>query len=122
MSVKDEINKLKKEIERHNFLYHSENNPEISDAEYDALYQRLKSLESDQVVSEDSPTKTVGAKPSKGFEKHTHLKPMLSLSNVFNDEEFNKFEERILKRVNVDEVVYAVEPKFDGIGISLTYE
>ena len=65
MSVKDEINKLKKEIERHNFLYHSENNPEISDAEYDALYQRLKSLESDQVVSEDSPTKTVGSKPSK---------------------------------------------------------
>ena len=47
MSVKDEINKLKEEIERHNFLYHSENNPEISDAEYDALYQRLKSLESD---------------------------------------------------------------------------
>ena len=122
MSVKDEINKLKKEIERHNFLYHSENNPEISDAEYDALYQRLKSLESDQVVSEDSPTKTVGAKPSKGFEKHTHLKPMLSLSNVFNDEEFNKFEERILKRIQVDKVIYAVEPKFDGIGISLTYE
>ena len=122
MSVKDEINKLKKEIERHNFLYHSENNPEISDAEYDALYQRLKSLESDQVVSEDSPTKTVGAKPSKGFEKHTHLKPMLSLSNVFSDEEFNKFEERILKRIQVDKVIYAVEPKFDGIGISLTYE
>ena len=99
MSVKDEINKLKEEIETAQFLYHSENNPEISDAEYDALYQRLKSLESDQVVSEDSPTKTVGSKPSKGFEKHTHLKPMLSLTNVFNDEEFNKFEERILKRI-----------------------
>ncbi len=122
MSVKDEINKLKKEIERHNFLYHSENNPEISDAEYDALYQRLKLLEVDQGESEDSPTKKVGSKPSKGFEKHTHLKPMLSLSNVFNEEEFNKFEERILKRINVDTVIYAVEPKFDGIGISLTYE
>ena len=122
MSAKDEINKLKKEIERHNFLYHSENNPEISDAEYDALYQRLKSLESDLSSSEDSPTKTVGSKPSKGFVKHTHLKPMLSLSNVFNEEEFNKFEERILKRANIDKVIYAVEPKFDGIGISLTYE
>ena len=122
MSVKDEINKLKEEIERHNFLYHSENNPEISDAEYDALYQRLKSLEAVQGRSEDSPTKNVGSKPSKGFEKHTHLKPMLSLTNVFNQEEFNKFEERILKRINVDTVIYAVEPKFDGIGISLTYE
>ena len=122
MSVKDEINKLKEEIERHNFLYHSENNPEISDAEYDALYQRLKSLEAVHGRSEDSPTKNVGAKPSKGFEKHTHLKPMLSLTNVFNQEEFNKFEERILKRINVDTVIYAVEPKFDGIGISLTYE
>ena len=122
MSAKDEINKLKKEIERHNFLYHSENNPEISDAEYDALYQRLKSLESNLSSSEDSPTKTVGSKPSKGFVKHTHLKPMLSLSNVFNEEEFNKFEERILKRANIDKVIYAVEPKFDGIGISLTYE
>ena len=122
MSTEDEINKLKKEIERHNFLYHSKNNPEISDAEYDALYQRLKSLESNLRSSEDSPTKTVGSKPSKGFVKHTHLKPMLSLSNVFNEEEFNKFEERILKRANIDKVIYAVEPKFDGIGISLTYE
>ena len=122
MSAKDEINKLKKEIERHNFLYHSKNNPEISDAEYDALYQRLKSLESNLSSGEDSPTKTVGSKPSKGFVKHTHLKPMLSLSNVFNEEEFNKFEERILKRANIDKVIYAVEPKFDGIGISLTYE
>ena len=122
MSAKDEIKKLKKEIERHNFLYHSKNNPEISDAEYDALYQRLKSLESNLSSSEDSPTKTVGSKPSKGFAKHTHLKPMLSLSNVFNEEEFNKFEERILKRANIDKVIYAVEPKFDGIGISLTYE
>ena len=122
MSAKDEINKLKKEIERHNFLYHTKNNPEISDAEYDALYQRLKSLESNLSSSEDSPTKTVGSKPSKGFVKHTHLKPMLSLSNVFNEEEFNKFEERILKRANIDKVIYAVEPKFDGIGISLTYE
>ena len=122
MSAKDEIAKLKKEIERHNLLYHSENNPEISDAEYDALYQRLKSLESDQGSSKDSPTKTVGAKFSKGFDKHAHLKPMLSLSNVFNEEEFIKFEERIFKRINIDKVIYAVEPKFDGIGISLTYE
>ena len=122
MSVKDEIKKLKKEIERHNFLYHTENNPEISDAEYDALYQRLKALEAEEGASKDSPSKTVGSKPSKGFEKHTHLKPMLSLANVFNQDDFNKFEERIQKRINVEKLVYAVEPKFDGIGISLTFE
>jgi DNA ligase (NAD+) len=122
MSVKDEIKKLKKEIERHNFLYHADNNPEISDAEYDALYQRLKALEAEDGASKDSPSKTVGSKPSKGFEKHTHLKPMLSLANVFNQDDFNKFEERIQKRINVEKLVYAVEPKFDGIGISLTFE
>ena len=122
MSVKDEIKKLKKEIERHNFLYHAENNPEISDAEYDALYQRLKALEAEGGASKDSPSKTVGSKPSKGFEKHTHLKPMLSLANVFNQDDFDKFEERIQKRISVEKLVYAVEPKFDGIGISLTYE
>ena len=122
MSVKDEIKKLKKEIERHNFLYHAENNPEISDAEYDALYQRLRALEAEEGASNDSPSKTVGSKPSKGFEKHTHLKPMLSLANVFNQDDFNKFEERIQKRINVGKLVYAVEPKFDGIGISLTFE
>ena len=122
MSVKDEIKKLKKEIERHNFLYHAENNPEISDAEYDALYQRLKALEAEEGASKDSPSKTIGSKPSKGFEKHTHLKPMLSLANVFNQDDFNKFEERIQKRISVEKLVYAVEPKFDGIGISLTYE
>lgn len=122
MSVKDEIKKLKKEIERHNFLYHAENNPEISDAEYDALYQRLKALEAEEGASKDSPSKTVGSKPSKGFEKHIHLKPMLSLANVFNQDDFDKFEERIQKRISVEKLVYAVEPKFDGIGISLTYE
>ena len=122
MSVKDEIKKVKKEIERHNFLYHAENNPEISDAEYDALYQRLKALEAEEGASKDSPSKTVGSKPSKGFEKHIHLKPMLSLANVFNQDDFDKFEERIQKRISVEKLVYAVEPKFDGIGISLTYE
>ncbi len=64
----------------------------------------------------------VGSKSSKGFEKYDHLKPMLSLSNVFNYEEFLKFEERIIKRINSEDITYSVEPKFDGIGISITYE
>ena len=122
MPINDEIKKLREEIDRHNKLYHTEDNPEITDAEFDALYARLKKLEKKLGLIDSSPTSKVGSKPSKNFEKHDHLKPMLSLSNVFNFEEFNKFEERINKRIINEEIIYSVEPKFDGIGISLTYE
>ena len=122
MPINDEIKKLRKEIDRHNKLYHTEDNPEITDAEFDALYARLKKLEKKLGLVDNSPTSKVGSKPSKNFEKHDHLKPMLSLSNVFNFEEFKKFEERINKRIINEEIIYSVEPKFDGIGISLTYE
>ena len=123
MAPEEEINKLKAELERHNKLYHQDDNPEISDAEYDALYQRFKDLEAKQNKKEKlSPTDKVGAKPVRNFEKHDHIKPMLSLNNVFNEEEFEKFEERVLKRVGNQEIIYSIEPKFDGIGVSLTYE
>ena len=88
MAIDQEIKKLRQEIEKHNKLYHEDDSPEISDAEYDALYQRLKELEALSSNSKiNSPTLQVGGKPKRGFEKHTHLKPMLSLSNVFNDED-----------------------------------
>ena len=123
MSLEEELIKLKAEVERHSKLYHQEDSPEISDAEYDALYARLKELEVLTNSSDSSsPTATVGAKPKRGFEKHTHLKPMLSLSNVFNDEEFSKFEERVTKWTGQHDIEYSIEPKFDGIGISVTYE
>jgi len=123
MSLEEELIKLKAEVERHSKLYHQEDSPEISDAEYDALYARLKELEVLTKSSDNSsPTATVGAKPKRGFEKHTHLKPMLSLSNVFNDEEFSKFEERVTKWTGQHDIEYSIEPKFDGIGISITYE
>ena len=122
MPIEDEIKKLRAEIDRHNQLYHSDDHPEITDAEFDALYARLKKLEENLETNENSPTMNVGSKPSKGFEKHDHLKPMLSLSNVFNYEEFEKFEERIIKRINNKDITYSIEPKFDGIGISLTYD
>ena len=123
MAPEEEINKLKAELERHNKLYYQDDNPEISDAEYDALYQRFKDLEAKQNKKEKlSPTDKVGAKPARNFEKHDHIKPMLSLNNVFNEEEFEKFEERVLKRVGSQEIIYSIEPKFDGIGVSLTYE
>ena len=122
MPIEDEIKKLRAEIDRHNQLYHSDDHPEITDAEFDALYARLKKLEENLEANENSPTMKVGPKPSKGFEKHDHLKPMLSLSNVFNYQEFEKFEERIIKRINNKDITYSIEPKFDGIGISLTYD
>ena len=84
MADNKELLQLKKEIERHNKLYHEQDNPEISDAEYDALYQRLQELENILGVDQDSPTQQVGASTSRKFEKHNHLKPMLSLSNVFS--------------------------------------
>ena len=105
MAIDQEIKKLRQEIEKHNKLYHEDDSPEISDAEYDALYQRLKELEALSSNSKlNSPTLQVGGKPKRGFEKHTHLKPMLSLSNVFNDEEFKKFDERVIKWVGENDI------------------
>ena len=80
MPINDEIKKLREEIDRHNKLYHTEDNPEITDQEFDALYARLKKLEKKLGLIDSSPTSKVGSKPSKNFEKHDHLKPMLSLS------------------------------------------
>ena len=123
MAVDQEIKQLKQEIEKHNKLYYEDDCPEISDTEYDALYQRLKELELvSNRMQPQSPTSQVGGKPKRGFEKHSHLKPMLSLSNVFNDDEFNKFDERVTKWVGEKDIDYSIEPKFDGIGISVTYE
>ena len=123
MAVSEEIKKIKLELEKHNRLYYEDDSPEITDAEYDALYARLKELEKNSNSdAEDSPTKKVGGKAKRSFEKHNHLKPMLSLNNVFSEEEFKKFDERVEKWVSEDNTVYSVEPKFDGIGISITYE
>lgn len=123
MAVSKEIKKIKLELEKHNRLYYEDDSPEITDAEYDALYARLKELEKNSNSDvEDSPTKKVGGKAKRSFEKHNHLKPMLSLNNVFSEEEFKKFDERVEKWVSEDNTVYSVEPKFDGIGISITYE
>ena len=89
MSVNDEIKNLRLLVEKHNKLYHQDDAPEISDEEYDALYKRLQLLEKRKSnIDTTSPTAKVGSKPKRAFEKHSHLKPMLSLNNVFNEEEF----------------------------------
>ena len=104
--------------------YHALDDPEISDAEYDALFQALIALEKDHpdLVTPDSPSQRVGAPPTDGFEQVTHLRPMLSLDNAFSDEDVTAFHERTCERLNTSSVRYCVEPKIDGVAISLLYE
>ena len=104
--------------------YHALDDPLISDAEYDALFQALIALERDHpdLVTPDSPSQRVGAPPTDGFEQVTHLRPMLSLDNAFSDEDVTAFHERTCERLNTTSVRYCVEPKIDGVAISLLYE
>ncbi len=119
--------KLAAEIARHDELYHGSDAPEVSDADYDALRRELEKLEADypELVTEDSPTQKVGAAPAKGFKKIKHAVPMLSLSNVFSEEEVDDFLERVRKFLSLspdDIVEISAEPKIDGLSCSLRYE
>ena len=115
---------LRREIERHNRLYYNEAAPEVSDAEYDALFRELQALEAEhpELATPDSPTHRVGSKPSDGFAAVTHRIPMLSLANAFADEDVAAFDQRVRNGLEVDQVEYSCELKFDGLAISLTYE
>ncbi|MEM7651346.1 MAG: NAD-dependent DNA ligase LigA, partial [Pseudomonadota bacterium] len=118
---------LVKEIRAHDAAYYQDDAPKISDAEYDALRQELEALEEKypELITKDSPTQTVGAPASKGFKKVKHAVPMLSLSNVFTEEDVNDFLERIRKFLGLSEnemVEIVAEPKIDGLSCSLRYE
>ncbi len=122
--IRDEVARLRQEINHHNYLYHSLDAPEISDAEFDRLFRDLKKYEEDHpdLVTEDSPTQRVGAEPLEGFSQVTHEVPMLSLDNAFGDEDMQDFDRRVRTRLESDGVVYACEPKIDGVAVSLLYE
>jgi len=99
--------------------------PDIPDAEYDRMYNQLLALEkaNPQLITHDSPTQRVGAQPLTVFDQIQHQMPMLSLDNVFNEDDLQAFNQRILDRLKIDEPVeYAAEPKLDGLAISLRYE
>ena len=116
---------LKEQIERHNRLYYVEDRPEISDAEYDRLFDRLLEIEkhNPELVTPDSPSQRVGAKPSKKFESVRHRVPMLSLQKVTTVEEFTEFDRRVKNGLETsDEIEYTVEPKLDGLAVELVYE
>ncbi|MET3291798.1 UNVERIFIED_CONTAM: DNA ligase (NAD+) [Brevibacillus sp. OAP136] len=118
------IQQLREEIERHNRLYHTEDKPEISDAEYDQLMRELQALETEHpdLFTSDSPTQRVGAEPLPFFEKVEHKTPMLSLGNAFNDTDLRDFDRRVRQIVGNDTVRYVCELKIDGLAVSLHYE
>ncbi|MBT1445759.1 NAD-dependent DNA ligase LigA [Shewanella sp. JM162201] len=121
MQVQQEIQALVAEINRHNIAYYVEDAPSVPDAEYDRLMNRLKALEAahPELATPDSPTQRVGGAPLDKFEQVTHLKPMLSLDNAFNEEDFIAFDKRLADKVG--EQVYCAEPKLDGLAVSLIY-
>jgi len=122
-----ELERLASEIARHNRLYHSDDAPEISDAEYDALVRRNAELEAQfpDLVREDSPSRQVGAAPAAHLAKVRHRLPMLSLENAFAEEEAAEFVARVrryLKLADNADVALTAEPKIDGLSCSLRYE
>src|SRR6266536_3027943 len=119
------VEKLRKQLEYHLYRYHVLDEPEISDTEYDRLYDELRSLEDEhpELATADSPTRRVGVEPAKGFQKVEHLSPMGSLDKVTTDEALGKWAEDVRKRLGTDEpVAYVTEPKIDGSAVSLVYE
>lgn len=115
---------LRRLIDRANIAYYVHDAPEISDAEYDRHFRELQALEAahPELVTPDSPTQRLGAEPATALQKHTHLRPMLSLANAFNDEELVAWEDRNARR-NPDarRGGYTTEIKIDGAAINLTY-
>ena len=116
---------LRADLERHNHAYYVLDAPTIPDAEYDKLFRELQGLEADypELLTADSPTQRVGGAPLKEFPPRQHGVPMLSLNNAFAPEEVEAFDKRVRDGLEtIAAVDYAVEPKFDGLAISLTYE
>ncbi len=118
------IDNLKKEINEHNYNYYVLNDPKISDYEYDQLYNNLVKLEEEnpKLITDDSPTQRVGSDLTKEFKSVQHSRPMLSLSNTYNEDELKDFEKRLKNILGDDaQIEYVAELKIDGVSISLKY-
>jgi DNA ligase (NAD+) len=119
-----QMEQLRDEIRRHDRLYYEEAAPTISDREYDRLYKELVDLETQfpDLATPDSPTQRVGGKPLKAFEQVPHLIPMLSLDNTYSEEEVKNFYARIQRLLPNEKIPVVIEPKVDGVAVSLIYE
>ncbi|HEX5980684.1 MAG TPA: hypothetical protein VFY52_06305, partial [Thermoleophilaceae bacterium] len=129
MSAAERAQELRKQLEYHNHRYYVLDDPEISDAGYDALLNELRDIEAEhpELLTPDSPTQRVGAEPLDKFDQVRHLQPMLSLANARNEDELAAWvlrSERYLARQGVEmgDVHFVTEPKIDGLAISLVYE
>src|SRR2546428_11776670 len=122
--VREEVAPLRREIERHTPRYYVLDDPQISDAEYDALFRRLQALEEahPELRAPDSPTQRVGAAPLAEFAAVRHRQPMLSLQNAATPEEMAAFDERVRKFLGRERIQYVAEPKIDGVAVELVYE
>jgi DNA ligase (NAD+) len=120
---KERARRLRAAIEQHNRLYYVEDAPEITDAEYDALFRELQALEAEhpELRSADSPTQRVGGAPLAEFGEVRHRTPMLSISNAFEEEDVRAFDRRVCQALGTERVQYATEPKLDGLAVSLVY-
>ena len=122
--IQEEISKLVSLLNKYSYDYYVEDNPQISDTEYDTLYKQLEKLEekNPEYILENSPTQRVGDRVLDEFEKITHKVPMLSLSNTFSTEDLRDFDARVSKLVPGHNVEYICELKIDGLAISIKYE
>jgi DNA ligase (NAD+) len=127
VDVRGRIEDLREQVRYHNRRYHIEDAPEISDAEYDALYAELENLEAEhpELVTPDSPTQRVGGEPLEGFDEVRHAIPMLSLANARKTEDLREWDARVRRLLGPEEeqeLRYVTELKIDGLAVSLRYE
>ncbi|WKX25610.1 NAD-dependent DNA ligase LigA [Tatumella ptyseos] len=124
-SLQQQVDRLRRELRHHEYQYHVLDAPEVPDAEYDRLMQQLRQIESEypELVTSDSPTQRVGARPLSAFESVQHEVPMLSLDNVFDETSFLAFIRRVNERLSgTSDIDYCCELKLDGLAVSLLYE
>src|SRR3984957_14959014 len=123
-AIVDEIQRLREKIRHHEYLYHVVDDPEISDAAFDKLLNKLKQFEKEnpKLITPDSPTQRVGGAPREGFQTVAHKTPMGSLDNAFSFEELANFDRRVRDLTGREQIEYVTEHKFDGLSMSLVYE
>src|SRR5882762_7749110 len=119
----DEVEDIRKTLRHHEYLYYVLDQPEVSDAEYDGLMNRLRDLETQhpELITPDSPSQRVGGKPREGFVKVQHSAAMLSLDNAYNEEELRDWDRRARELAGSEKIEYVCELKLDGMSMALTY-